>query len=71
MEDKYNFNRGQVDIATGLPDNENGAFEVLGWAKSFMSKGETTFEFSWRKGETFNQIPSLNQDTSFSRFRTN
>ena len=38
-EDYYDFNPGQVDIATGLPDNDNARFEVLGWAKGFSSSG--------------------------------
>jgi RHS repeat-associated protein len=38
-EDKYNFNPGQSDIATGTSDNENGRFEVIGWAKEFMQSG--------------------------------
>lgn len=42
VEDLYNFNNGQVDIATGLPDGDNGCFEVLGWARSFFSRGEVT-----------------------------
>lgn len=42
VEDFYNFNMGQVDLATGLPDNDNGRFEVLGWAKSFFSRGKIT-----------------------------
>lgn len=40
VEDFYNFNNGQVDIASGLPDDDNGRFEVLGWAKSFFSRGQ-------------------------------
>jgi RHS repeat-associated protein len=38
-EDKYNFNPGQADIATGTPDSENGRFEIIGWAKEFMQSG--------------------------------
>jgi hypothetical protein len=38
-EDKYNFNPGQKDIATDTPDDVNGRFEVVGWAKEFMQKG--------------------------------
>ena len=38
-EDYYDFNPGQVDIVTGLPDNDNARFEVLGWAKGFPSSG--------------------------------
>ncbi|NLX54423.1 MAG: hypothetical protein GXY58_04860 [Planctomycetaceae bacterium] len=51
MEDFYNFNKGQADIATGLPDNENGRFEVFGWAKSFYSRGQVTRTITWKKGE--------------------
>lgn len=51
MEDFYNFNKGQADIATGLPDNENGRFEVLGWAKSFYSRGSVTRTVTWKRGE--------------------
>jgi len=38
-EDYYDFNPGQVDLATGLPDSDNARFEVLGWAKGFPSSG--------------------------------
>lgn len=40
--DRYNFNKGATDIATGIPDNVNGRFAELGWAKSFMTYGEIT-----------------------------
>jgi hypothetical protein len=39
MEDYYNFNPGQYDVTTGLPDNENCLFAQLGWAKPFYSRG--------------------------------
>jgi hypothetical protein len=38
-EDLYNFNPEQADIATGTPDDENGRFEIIGWAKEFMQSG--------------------------------
>ena len=38
-EDKYNFNPGQADIASGTPDSVNGRFEVVGLAKEFMQSG--------------------------------
>ena len=48
-EDKYNFNPGQKDIATGTPDSENGRFEVIGWAKEFMQKGEAKIKtIEWK-----------------------
>lgn len=29
-EDRYNFNPGQADIVTGIPDSDNGIFEMTG-----------------------------------------
>ena len=51
MEDFYNFNKGQSDIATGLPDDQNGRFEVFGWAKSFYSRGHVSRTVTWKRGE--------------------
>ena len=34
-EDRYNFNPGAEDIATGISDNENGRFEQIGWAHQY------------------------------------
>ena len=41
--DRYNFNRGMNDIATGTPDDVNGRFEQLGWAHSFDTYGSVSF----------------------------
>jgi hypothetical protein len=49
-EDRYNFNRGDADIASGAPDNENGRFAELGWAKSFDVSGGVTRTVSWDLG---------------------
>ena len=49
--DKYNFNRDAEDIATGEPDNDNGRFEELGWAKSFNTTGSVSRIISWKKGD--------------------
>lgn len=49
-EDRYNFNPGMADIATGQLDRENGRFEVLGWANPFMSYGEITETVTWVEG---------------------
>jgi LysM repeat protein len=35
--DRYNFNRNNEDIASGVDDNANGRFATLGWARSFLS----------------------------------
>ena len=45
--DMYNFNKGAKDVFTGLPDNANGRFVELGWAKSFLTKGSFTMEAGW------------------------
>jgi RHS repeat-associated protein len=50
-KDRYNFNRGASDIATGLPDNANGRFAVLGWAKSFITNGKVVKKVTWQKGQ--------------------
>ena len=39
MEDRYNFNPGAKDIATGTPDSANGIFELTGLGKEFMQYG--------------------------------
>jgi hypothetical protein len=49
-EDHYNFNRGQADIASGAPDNANGRFTELGWAKPFDTHGEITRTVTWTLG---------------------
>ncbi|MGL4696247.1 T7SS effector LXG polymorphic toxin [Enterococcus larvae] len=48
--DRYNFNKGQQDIATGAKDVENGRFESLGWANSFDVSGNLEREISWTSG---------------------
>lgn len=42
--DRYNFDKGKVDITTHEPDDVNGRFEALGWAHSFDTYGSVTFE---------------------------
>lgn len=50
-EDRYNFNGGQNDIATGAPDNENGRFTEIGWAKPFDTHGSLTRTVTWQLGD--------------------
>jgi len=42
MEDMYNFNPGDADIATGTPDAENGRFEVTGLGHEFLQTAVLT-----------------------------
>jgi hypothetical protein len=41
-EDRYNFNPGNQDIATGTPDEENGRFELTGLGKEFDVRATLT-----------------------------
>lgn len=50
-EDRYNFNGGQDDIATGASDNENGRFTEIGWARPFDTHGSLTRTVTWQLGE--------------------
>lgn len=50
MEDRYNFNSGQHDIKTGIPDSENGVFEITGLGKQYMNFGTVRRQLSWREG---------------------
>jgi RHS repeat-associated protein len=49
-KDRYNFNRGSRDIATGKKDDLNGRFATLGWAKSFITNGRVVKRVTWEKG---------------------
>lgn len=37
MEDRYNFNPGAADIATGTPDAANGRFEITGLGQEYLN----------------------------------
>lgn len=50
-EDRYNFNPGAKDIATGIPDSANGRFELCGLAHQYMNYGRVTRSASWMKGK--------------------
>lgn len=47
MEDMYNFNPGMSDIATGIPDNVNGRFQLVGLAKQYLNKGSYNTREVW------------------------
>ncbi|GAA1305442.1 hypothetical protein [Saccharothrix xinjiangensis] len=49
-EDRYNFNRDDEDVRTGLPDNGNGRFTEVGWAKPFDAHGTITRTVTWELG---------------------
>ena len=48
-EDKYNFNPGSVDIATGTPDDPNAELEAAGLAHSYMDYATLQRTVRWTK----------------------
>jgi len=50
-EDRYNFNPGAADIATGTPDSENGRFERTGLAHQYMNYATLERDVSWMQGK--------------------
>jgi hypothetical protein len=49
-EDRYNFNPNAKDIATGIPDSDNGVFEVTGLAKQYDQYAELKRHVEWKYG---------------------
>ncbi|MES3151118.1 hypothetical protein [Sphingomonas faeni] len=64
-EDRYNFNPGAADIATGIPDDENGVFEITGLAKQYMNAATLTRRVAWSgpptTSFTVSMVPVLRQ----------
>jgi WXG100 family type VII secretion target len=66
VEDRYNFNPGAQDIATGIPDSDNGVFEVTGLAHQYTNYSEVTRVVTWKAG---NAADAQVVDTDTSRNR--
>lgn len=49
-EDRYNFNPGQKDIKTGVPDAQRGVLEQAGLAHQFTQRGQAAYSTSWTIG---------------------
>lgn len=49
MEDRYNFNPGEADIATKIPDAANGRFEITGLARQYMNVGTASRTVTWQR----------------------
>jgi hypothetical protein len=47
VEDRYNFNPNNKDIKTGIPDSDNGVFEITGLATQFQQYGTHSFTITW------------------------
>ena len=63
--DKWNFDRYKQDKHSGTPDEVNGRFEELGWAKSFDTSGSITKTYTWKVGE---QPPTLPTNTTENKY---
>lgn len=50
VEDRYNFNPGSSDVATGIPDSANGRFEITGLAKQYTSYASISRNVKWEEG---------------------
>lgn len=50
-EDRYNFNPGQADIATGAPDATRGRLEQVGLAHQYMNYATLNRDVSWTAGQ--------------------
>lgn len=61
MKDKYNFNKEMSDIASKTPDDVNGHFAVLGWAKSFFTIGELKRTVTWEGSSPSISSPQENK----------
>lgn len=62
MEDRYNFNPGAADIASGVPDAANGRFEVTGLGKQYTNHGQASRVVEWDEG-TIPAVGSQDGDT--------
>jgi hypothetical protein len=49
-EDRYNFNPGASDIVTGIPDSDNGVFEITGLGKQYAQTAELKRVIEWQYG---------------------
>lgn len=63
-EDRYNFNPGQDDIATKVPDSERGVLEESGLAHQFDQSGTAAFTTQWIIGEPGTSDPLASEETA-------
>lgn len=49
VEDRYNFNPGSIDIATGIPDSDNGTLEITGLAHQYTQYSTIVRNCEWEK----------------------
>jgi hypothetical protein len=66
MEDRYNFNPGAKDIATGIPDSDNGRFEITGLAQQYTNRGKISRTLTWWEGDGRNIEATTNKSGEVS-----
>lgn len=49
-EDRYNFDPGKADIASGAPDAENGRLVVVGLADEYTNSSTLSRDVGWEQG---------------------
>ncbi len=59
-EDRYNFNPGQADIATGVPDATRGKLEQTGLAHQYTQYATLEREVTWTQGNISETTASTN-----------
>lgn len=59
-EDRYNFNPGQSDIATGVPDATRGKLEQTGLAHQYTQYATLEREVTWTQGDISGTTSSTN-----------
>lgn len=53
-EDRYNFDKGKKDIASGAKDEENGRLVVVGLAHEYMNYSTLSRYVTWKQGNLNN-----------------
>ncbi|ABB30526.1 hypothetical protein GeomeDRAFT_2218 [Geobacter metallireducens RCH3] len=66
-EDRYNFNPGAADIASGIPDSANGIFEVTGLAHQYMNTSTINRRVEWVGLGSPQGISPKRRSTDFTR----
>lgn len=51
VEDRYDFNPGDEDIATGISDAENGRLSLSGLGNPYLTRGLIHRHLRWKKGD--------------------
>lgn len=59
-EDRYNFNPKNADIATGIPDSDNGLFEITGLGKEFDTSAQLKRKVTFQAG--LDPVPDLRKE---------